>query len=250
MPTTPFAQVTVSLNAGAAQSGGVTAQATNTVQFSATSKAGWIKSKWSIVGPPGWTTPPGWTSEAGAAVYYGTTEDPPLWTLPASSTWGKWMVSLVVNDGLKYAGKSSPTDSELTDLTTALQVLGPGGAQDLGVGETSQFGASLRTWVQSIQDNLRKTAVLLASRAVTASSAVSATDAAIFVTTASAVTLTLPASPENGRTVRVKAMVGSPAITVDGNGKNIDAAGTFAMTTSYVGKTFIFDATADAWGSF
>lgn len=162
MATAPFAQATVAFNGGGPQVGGLTAPALATVQLSATNKSGWTKALWRVVGPPDWTTPLGWTTNDGGAEYVGTTQDPPAFVLP--STWGKWMVTLVVNDGKKYPGKTTDQDSELTDTLTAFQILSPGGVEDIGIGESEQFWMS-RAWVHPIQLALRELETLISNPA-------------------------------------------------------------------------------------
>lgn len=65
--------------------------------------------------------------------------------------------------------------------------------------------------------------------------------------TAGNITITLPASPDNGRVVNVKNLVSLNILTVDGNGKTIDGAAT--LTTSTAGARFMIQyfATNNDW---
>ena len=84
MPTTPFALVQVSLNAGAQNSGGLTAPSAATVQLSSANTSGWVTALWQMTDyPAGFTAPAGWSTDAGGIIFYaGIT--PPIFTLPAT----------------------------------------------------------------------------------------------------------------------------------------------------------------------
>ncbi len=72
------------------------------------------------------------------------------------------------------------------------------------------------------------------------------TDYIIFVDTASARTVNLLASPETGRTYRIKDYVGSAAtnnITVSGNGNNIDGSSTYLITIGYDSIDLVYNGT-------
>lgn len=153
MPSTPFAKVTASVNGGAASSGAITAPASATLQLSATNKSGWTSAVWMLAGPPAWSTPAGWTAlAAGIVQYVGTTEDPPLITLPTISGWGKWLPTLVVNGTVKLGSAGNP---DLTDETTIIEMDSANGVKDVALGESSQVDA-VRQWLLAIQDNARK----------------------------------------------------------------------------------------------
>lgn len=144
MPTTPFAVATVSKNGGVAASGGITIAAGDDIQFSATNKAGWVNARWEVIGPEDWVVPAGWTDESGVFVYEGGTEDPPEWTAPAITVWGKWMLTLIVNNGSKN-GEAGHVD--MTDTATALSMLSGNGVEGVGVRESTQF-STLRSWAR------------------------------------------------------------------------------------------------------
>ena len=85
MANTPYAKALVSLNGGGLVGGGQTVTATHTVQLQGENTSGWRKSRWEIIGPPGWAVPAGWTDVDGVAVYVGVTGNPPVWSLPRCS---------------------------------------------------------------------------------------------------------------------------------------------------------------------
>lgn len=77
--------------------------------------------------------------------------------------------------------------------------------------------------------------------------AVLAADQAILVdSTAAVVTVTLPAAPLTNRRIEVKDKLGQAAafaITVDGNGKNIDGVATQVLNVPYASITIIYNGT-------
>jgi hypothetical protein len=59
-------------------------------------------------------------------------------------------------------------------------------------------------------------------------------------------TFTLPAAPTNGRQIIIKdagGTFGTYNLTVNGNGKNIDGAGTFVMNNNYSSITLYYNGT-------
>lgn len=64
-------------------------------------------------------------------------------------------------------------------------------------------------------------------------------------------TLTMPATPADGEVWMFYEVAGlATAITIDGNGRNINGAGTFTFNVAYRARAFIYDSTADAWFIF
>jgi hypothetical protein len=148
---TPYAKLRVSINGGAAQTGGVTAPASATAQFSFESTVGWTKYRLELIGPPGWALPAGWTDESGTYVYTGVDTPPPLLTLPDASGWGKFMPTLTVNDGLRFGAFSL----DMIDTSTAISIPSANSLVDVGTFEDMQF-ATKRGWLAAIQTNLRR----------------------------------------------------------------------------------------------
>ncbi len=71
----------------------------------------------------------------------------------------------------------------------------------------------------------------------------------MIVATVNPLTITLPAAPYNGEEHIIKAItatVPSP-ITINGNGKNIDAAATATIITNYGSRTLIFNSALNIW---
>lgn len=163
MPSTPYAKLLVSLNAGPTQSGGVTGSPGDTVQLSAESTAQWdltTAPRWEIYAfPPGWTGPAvGWTTESvpqpgggNANIYvYTGLGPPPAFVLPALPMWGKFLFRLTVAGGLLNGLPSA----QLVDNSTGLQTIGPNGLLDIAVSEEGQFDTA-RAWVGPFQTNIR-----------------------------------------------------------------------------------------------
>jgi hypothetical protein len=143
MPT-PNATLLVSVNGGAPATGGITAAAGDTVQFTFQNTTGWRNNcRLELSFPTGFSLPAGWSSETvgGHTVYYvlGNTTPPPITLGP----WGKYMPKLIVNGGVA------------TDESTAISVPSPGGLLDLGHREAGQFGGSAEKWAKDQRANLR-----------------------------------------------------------------------------------------------
>ena len=151
MPSAPYAKALVRIAGGATQSGGITVAASQSVALQGENTTGWRVAQWQIIGPPGWAAPAGWTDVDGVATYTGTTENPPSWTLPTTSDWGKWAVTLTVNGGEKDGDAAHP---EMVDTTLMLSLASANGLVDLAVGEAAQFD-ELRGWSAPIQTALR-----------------------------------------------------------------------------------------------
>lgn len=224
MPTTPYAKALVSLNGGGLVGGGQTVTATHTVQLQGENTSGWRKSRWEIIGPPGWAVPAGWTDEDGVAVYVGVTGNPPLWTLPAITAFGKWIVTLIVNDGEKD-GDAAHVD--MRDSTLALSMVSANGLEDIGTGEGTQFD-DVRSWTGALQAMVRQVDTALGlisgtSEQVTLTGTVaigdvvcSANDAA----TATKVALATAANLANGGAAGIRVMLEAGTV-----GQNKSAAG-------------------------
>lgn len=163
MPTTPYAKLLASINAGPPTDGAIVAANGDTVQFTAESTAQWdltTPPRWEIFAfPPGWTGPAaGWTTESvpqpgggNADIYvYTGLGPPPSFTLPALPMWGDFLCKLTVQGGL-LNGASNPN---LVDDRTALRIVGPGGLTDIAVGDSGQFNSAY-SWVASWQNDLR-----------------------------------------------------------------------------------------------
>lgn len=70
----------------------------------------------------------------------------------------------------------------------------------------------------------------------------------LIIATADNITITLPASPADGQTYSVKAAVASPiGVTIGGNGKNIDSAGTYVLAAIYETITIIYSTSQTKW---
>lgn len=207
MPTTPFATLQVSVNAGGAQTGGVTAALGDTIQLSAASTVGWGSNtaspvaRWEITSyQVGFSCPAGWTADANGSYFVLSNSQPPSFTLHAT-LWGKYMLRLLVDGGVKN-GKFS---SDMEDTTTAISVISPNGLRDLGLNEDRQFSTD-RAWVADQQQNLRQ---LEGSMALSATPGVAKSP--VVVATAAA----LPANTYNNAAGTLTA-TSNGALTIDG----------------------------------
>jgi hypothetical protein len=122
----------------------------------------------------------------------------------------------------------------------ATTALGAGTSITFGIGATNYVTLSSSKVVNSVGQRTHVTAT-------TANYTVLATDHVISVGTLTAgITVTLPASPTAGDTFIVKDAAGSAAtynITIDGDGTNIDGAGTYVLDINYGSVTLVANAT-------
>lgn len=151
MPTPAYAKILVSVNSGAQQSGGITVAYNDVIQLSGENTAGWSTQRWEIIYyPAGYATPAGWTLDSTTGVLFSTAILPPTFTMPASATWGKWLLRLRINDALTNGNAAQ----RFTDVTTGLEIRSTNfGLSDTGSLEDNQFA---RDWAKaSIQGNWR-----------------------------------------------------------------------------------------------
>lgn len=161
MPQPPFALLRASVNGGSATSGGLTVPASATVQLSAnpSGTSGAFAYRYEIYGyPVGFSVPAGWSTDSNGVYFYSASSTPPVFTLPAITTWGKWMLRLIVNNGISSNPATLPP-SQLVDEMTALDMLSGHGLHDIGVNESTQW--SPNGWVTHQQANLRIIQTLL-----------------------------------------------------------------------------------------
>lgn len=149
--TAPYAKTLTAINGGAPTAGFRTPVAgASTVQLSGESISGWQQAHWTLFGyPREYATPAGWTLGSGEIYYDGIT--PPLITLPAAATtWGRWLVRLIVNGGVKNGQAGHP---DVTDETAGWEVLSPNlGLREIAAGEGTQVDAQ-RAWTDAAQRN-------------------------------------------------------------------------------------------------
>lgn len=137
MPTPPYASVLASINGGAASTGAKTVAAGDVVQLSAADSSFWTSQLWQLYVPTGFA-PVGWSVD-GAGVYYSTAITPPSFTMPAPETaWGKVLVVLTVNGGLKNGAIST----DVVDSSMAILLKSYAGLEGVSFRETNQFGTS------------------------------------------------------------------------------------------------------------
>lgn len=206
------AQVQVSVNGGAWQSGGVLGVPfLATLNFQNATSSGVRSYLWELLDyPPGLSVPAGWTSVNGVYTY-GAAASPPQITLPAGSatTWGKIAVRLRLNGNpLQFDATGALQQafvSTLTDTATMLSISSPGAAlPGFAFSEAFQYDQQ-RSWPGAIMANLRAvdTAIAsLASVATTGGASTVATPASVVETSGllgSAATINL--QPTVGRVV-------------------------------------------------
>lgn len=154
MPATH--RLRVKLNAGAWQTGGVTAALGDTVALSPDNTVGVTSYRYEIFDyPPGFACPAGWSTDANS-VYYSTAATPPDFALDAVE-WGKYALRLTVNGGVSevIVGKTTRVQADplLIDEATALSVPSAIGLVGLMQRETNQFGGV--DWTRQINNDAR-----------------------------------------------------------------------------------------------
>lgn len=146
MPTAPYAKLLVSVDGGANSSGGLTVDASASIQLKAESKDSWGNpaTVWSIYSfPEGFPLPTDWTeADDGSYQWVGSSDPPPFTTSVA----GKYMLALIVRGG---------QGADTTDLTTALCVETTRGLRGIGYLEGAQFGGERERWVAEIRHDLK-----------------------------------------------------------------------------------------------
>lgn len=161
----PYALAQVSINAASAVTGRQVVPASATIALSGVNTLGWVTADWTIYGfPPGWTAPIGWTTNEDGSIGYSGTQsqpNPPSFTLPSLSLWGKWGIALLVNGGVDPTSLKMNL-ARMADQTMLLDMLSPLGLHDMMPFEFTQSGGTLRTWVGDHQTNLRLISAALA----------------------------------------------------------------------------------------
>lgn len=155
MPQPPYALARVSINGGAVVTGGRTIAGGSTVQLSADPGAsvGVTNFRWEIYDYPlGFALPASWSSDPNG-VYYSTAVTPPVFTVAAASSFGKYMLRLTANNGIS-ANPAILPPAQLVDEATSVEVLGISGLHDTGFNETSQWSA-VKLWLLHLKANWR-----------------------------------------------------------------------------------------------
>lgn len=156
MPATPYAQLQVRRNSGAIQTGAITAKAGDTIALSLAATQGVQTALWEIYSYPpsgGFPLPSGWSNASSGRAYQVTTAggaSPPSFSLSSLPVWGKYLLRVTVNNGLRN-GIFDPT---LVDESTALSVPSPQGLVDVLPFETNQFSSD-GGWADGLQQNWR-----------------------------------------------------------------------------------------------
>ncbi len=152
MPTTPYAKILVSVNAGPLTSGGLTVANGDTITLAAENSSGWRSQTWRIYGfysSVEFPCPVGWTDEGNSIYSYSASASPPSFTLPAAPSFGKWLLDLEVNQRLL----DGEVSDQLYDNTSALSIVGAGGTIDVAYLEDVQF--DVRKYTQALRQDLR-----------------------------------------------------------------------------------------------
>lgn len=156
MTTTPYAKALMQIDGGPLVSGAQLVVGNNVIQLQGESNVNWQNQLWQIYEYPlGFPLPAGWTNNNG--VYESSLVIPPPFTVDLAATrWGKYLLRLVVNQGLLagiYAGPGSR--QPLVDISTVLETRSPNlGLHDIAYQETNQFDA-VRQWVGELKKTLR-----------------------------------------------------------------------------------------------
>lgn len=160
-----YAKLLLSVNGGANQTGGVQVNPGDVVHLSGENPGYWRTGQYEIYDwPPGWTAPVGWTLQTGTFgqkyVYVSSGgSTPPDITAPVNTggVWGKWLLRLVVDDGLR----SGQVDLTLTDEATAFETLSPHLLRGSAAREASQFDA-VRAWAGEVDANWKRLETVIA----------------------------------------------------------------------------------------
>lgn len=136
-------QLTVRVNGGSPTTGAITCAHEDTIRLRLAAPGSVQSCRFEIYGyPPGWSAPTGWTEDATSRVIYAESVTPDDFDLPASGTWGKWLLRAIV-------------DGETDDGVTALEIVSPNGLHALPAGEQGQFGGEAQQWAAHLEENLR-----------------------------------------------------------------------------------------------
>lgn len=166
MPTAPYAVVRAQLDAGALQTGGITAVGGEVVHLSAdpAGLGGATQCRWELLNfPPAFSLPAGWTADASGS-YYSTAQTPPPFTLLTSADFDKYVPRLTLNGGgPALTGKETAAQLEairaLTTTATAIQVLSATGLTQVARYEETQF--SVRGWLEGLRADIRILAAVI-----------------------------------------------------------------------------------------
>jgi hypothetical protein len=167
LTTTPYARLLTSVNGDTPIAGARTVEAEDLITFSFESTVGWPGTPLARIEfysyPEGWTGPGSpWTEEEvsvggpnGSTITYtafvhASNSAPATFNMPTD--WGKYLVKLVVNAGIKSGGLSA----DMIDLTPGLEILSVNGLHDLAWQEGEQFSEEpWRKWQGDQAENLR-----------------------------------------------------------------------------------------------
>jgi hypothetical protein len=149
MPSVPYARLLVSVNGGAYQTGKISPAYGDAIQLVGEVTAGWDHQIWEIVYYPAtWATPSGWTLDPVTGFIYSTAVQPPSFTLPPDTLWGKWLFRLRINDAIT----NDKAETRFTDTASGLSIESSHTLRDLGSTEKDQYD---KDWARDHQHNLR-----------------------------------------------------------------------------------------------
>ena len=153
------ATLTIRVNGGAPETGGIYCPDGATIQLGAVAKSGWPTDvvRWELYDyPTGFACPAGWSTDTDddtRPTYFvlGAT-DPPAFDLDG---WGAYRTRLVV-----------PIGGLPTDDATFIKVLSPSGLEDDAAGEGGQFGGTKLGTAKAHHENLQLIEDFLAAAAI------------------------------------------------------------------------------------
>lgn len=166
MPQAPYAEVRVSLDGGAVQTGGITATGGEVVQLSA-NPAGLVGATqylWELLNfPPEFTEPSGWDTD-GNGNYFSTLQTPPPFTLLGDEYFDKYVLRLTLNGGGPALDRNATAaqiaaKEALVDTRTAISVPHVSGIEQIAAYEGNQF--SNKGWVGGLRETVRYLAGLI-----------------------------------------------------------------------------------------
>lgn len=227
---TDTATLTIRVNGGAPQTGGIYAADTDTIQLGAVSKSGWPTDvvRWELYDyPAGFACPAGWTTDTDddtrPTYFVLGASDPPSFDLDG---WGAYKTRLVV-----------PIRGLPTDEATFIKVLSPNRLEDEAAGEGAQFGGTKLGTAKAYHKNLQLIEDFLAAAALPSAHSATAAPPAVAAASALGAVTTRHAREDHTHQGVVSVSVTAP-ITNSGTASapniNVSAASTSARGTQSI----------------
>jgi hypothetical protein len=161
MPVPENIKLQVRVNAGAWTAheddpDGITVVANDVVEMRVNNDSGISSYLFQIYDyPTGFALPAGWIQTPGSRIYHSTSQLPPSWTVPATSTTiGRWVLRVVVNNAERLVGGKSIAAGDLID-TIGLDKAFPSGLKDTPFAEGTEFDQLRQGGNAALKNNWR-----------------------------------------------------------------------------------------------